>query len=115
NAGQNPPLLYRAGPDRLDQLGRTGMALGVVADTPFEQRTLHLGPGDFVLLYTDGVTDAADAQVQAFGLERLREVILVHRRTPAHEIVAALEQAISNFTGSAAPFDDVAIVAIRRL
>jgi len=66
-------------------------------------------------LYTDGVTDAADAQVQAFGLERLREAILARRRSPAHEMVAALEQAISDFAGSAAPFDDVAIVAIRRL
>jgi phosphoserine phosphatase RsbU/P len=114
NAGQNPPLLYRASLGQLGQLSRTGMALGVVTDTPFEQRSLRLEPGDFVLLYTDGVTDAADAQVQAFGLERLQKAILAHRHAPAHEIVAALEQAVSDFTGSAAPFDDVAIVAIRR-
>lgn len=115
NAGQNPPLICRAGLDRLGQLSRTGMALGVVVDTPFEQRTLHLEPGDFILLYTDGVTDAADAQMQAFGPERLQEVILAHRHAPAHEIVAALEQAVSSFTGAAAPFDDVAIVVARRL
>jgi len=87
----------------------------VVADTPFEQRTAHLEPGDFVLLYTDGVTDAADAQMQAFGLERLQEAILAHRHAPADEIVAALEQAVSDFAGAAAPVDDVAIVIIRRL
>jgi sigma-B regulation protein RsbU (phosphoserine phosphatase) len=99
--------------DQLIQLTRTGMALGVVADSSFEQRTVHLDPGDFVLLYTDGVTDATDAHLQDFGMERLRRVILDHRQSPAADVVAALEQAIGGFTGSAAPFDDIATVVIR--
>jgi len=113
NAGHNPPLLYRAEQDRLVELTRTGMALGVVADSPFEQRTVHLNPGDFILLYTDGVTDATDAHLQDFGMERLRRVILDHQHAPATDVVAALEQAIDDFTGSAAPFDDIATVVIR--
>jgi len=113
NAGHNPPLLYRADEDQLTQLMRTGMALGVVADSPFEQRTLHLNPGDFILLYTDGVTDATDAHLQDFGMERLQCVVLDYRRAPAVEIIAALEQAIHDFVGSTAPFDDIAIVVTR--
>ena len=113
NAGHNPPLLYRAEQDRLVELTRTGMALGVVADSSFEQRTVHLDPGDFVLLYTDGVTDATDAHLQDFGMERLRRVILDQQHAPATDVVAALEQAIGDFTGSTAPFDDIATVVIR--
>jgi sigma-B regulation protein RsbU (phosphoserine phosphatase) len=115
NAGHNPPLLYRAEQDRLVALTRTGMAIGVVADSAFEQRTVQLNYGDFVLLYTDGVTDATDAQEQEFGEERLQRVILDQRHAPVADVVAALEQAIGDFAGSTAPFDDVTMMAIKRL
>jgi len=115
NAGHNPPLLYRANEDQLTQLARTGMVLGVVEDAPFEQHALHLNPGDFILLYTDGVTDATDAHLQDFGMERLQRVVLDHRHEPVADVVAALEQAIGDFAGSTAPFDDVAMVVIKCL
>ena len=115
NAGHNPPLLCRAGQDQLAALTRTGMALGVFEDTPFEQHTLRLNPGDFILLYTDGVTEATDTHLQDFGMERLQRVILDHRHAPAADVVAALEQAIADFAGSAAPFDDIAMVVVKRL
>jgi sigma-B regulation protein RsbU (phosphoserine phosphatase) len=115
NAGHNPPLLCRADQDQLTQLTRTGMALGVIADTSYEQRTVHLNPGDFILLYTDGVTDATDAHWQDFGMERLQRVIVEHRHAPAADVIAALEQAIGDFAGPAAPFDDMAMVVIKCL
>jgi sigma-B regulation protein RsbU (phosphoserine phosphatase) len=115
NAGHNPPLLCRADQDQLTPLARTGMALGVVEDTPFEQHTLRLNPGDFILFYTDGVTDATDAHLQNFGLERLQRVILDHRHAPAADVVAALERAIGDFADSTAPGDDMAMVVIKCL
>ncbi|MFQ6101982.1 MAG: PP2C family protein-serine/threonine phosphatase [Anaerolineae bacterium] len=115
NAGHNPPLLCRADQDHLTELTRTGMALGVVEDTPFEQRALRLNPGDFILLYTDGVTDATDAHGQDFGMERLQRVVLDHRHAPAADVMAVLERAIGDFASSAAPFDDVAMVVMRCL
>jgi sigma-B regulation protein RsbU (phosphoserine phosphatase) len=113
NAGHNPPLLYRAEQDDLTRLVRTGMALGVLEDSCFEQQTLHLNPGDFFLLYTDGVTDATDAQLQDYGMERLEGIILDHRDASAADIMAALEQAIHDFAGSVTPFDDIAIVVAK--
>lgn len=113
NAGHNPPLLYRADGDQLTELIRTGMALGVVADASFEQRALHLHSGDFVLLYTDGLTDATDAHQQGFGIKRLQRVVFDHRRVPAVEIMGAVEQAIDDFVGSAVPFDDIAVVVAK--
>lgn len=118
NAGHNPPLLHRRkvtskGPLRC--LSRTGMALGVLADTPLQQQTVRLEPGEFLLLYTDGVIDAMNSQSQPFGMARLQRVILEHRDAPATGIVAALEGAIHEFAGSAAQFDDIAIVIAKRL
>ena len=115
NAGHNPPLLCRADKDELETLTRTGMALGVVEDSPFEVRTLRMNPGDFVLLYTDGVTAATDAHERSFGMDRLRTVVLENRRATVPGIVSALEQSIQDFVGPMAQFDDVAIVVVKCL
>jgi len=114
NAGHNPPLLCRADHEQLTQLGPTGMVLGVMADAPFEQGTVHLRSGDFIVLYTDGVPDATDAQERGFGMDRLQSIILDHRRAPAVDIVAALERAIDDFAGPGDPFDDIAVVVVKR-
>ena len=111
NAGHNPPLLYRAEPGELIELGRTGMALGIDEACTFEQCTVQLNSGDFLLLYTDGVTEAPDVQGQEFGLERLRRVVLDHRRASATELMTALNRAVGNL----APFDDITVVVAKRL
>jgi sigma-B regulation protein RsbU (phosphoserine phosphatase) len=115
NAGHNPPLLCRANQDPLIELTLTGMPLGILADTPFEQRTLHLIPGDYVLFYTDGVTDAMDRQGQDFGMARLQSVLKAFCGGSAAEVMAALEGAIDDFAGAAVPFDDIAMMAIKCL
>jgi len=114
NAGHNPPLLYRADQDLLTELTSTGMALGVMEDTSFEQRTVRLNAGDFVFLYTDGVTEALDSQRREFGEERLQRVILDKRHAPAAEMVAGLEQALREFVGASSPADDITVVAAKR-
>jgi len=119
NAGHNPPLLCkpgdRAGGRAAAELMPTGMALGIITDWPFEQRTLHLEPGDFIVLYTDGVTDAMDPHRQPFGKERLEEIVWKQCGRSAIDILAALEHAIAEHTGSMAQFDDIAILVVRRL
>jgi serine phosphatase RsbU (regulator of sigma subunit) len=119
NAGHNPPLLCRAG-DRggagvLEELRPTGMALGIVEDFPFEQRPLELQPGDSILLYTDGVPDASNEDQEQFGMERLRRVILEQGIAPVADMVSSLEYAIAELTGGATQFDDIAILAMKRL
>jgi sigma-B regulation protein RsbU (phosphoserine phosphatase) len=118
NAGHNPPWLCRQGEGLeaggLMELTRTGMALGVLPDTPYEQRAVHFRPGDFVILYTDGVVDAMGRQGQRFGVERLKHAILEHRRGRAADIVAALEATVGAFSGPSAPFDDTAVLVAKR-
>ena len=92
-----------------------GMALGIVDDFPFEQRTLDLQPGDSILLYTDGVPDATGEGQEQFGMDRLRRVILEHQLAPVSGMVSALEGSIADFTGGETQFDDIAILAVKRV
>jgi sigma-B regulation protein RsbU (phosphoserine phosphatase) len=115
NAGHNPPLLYRANQDELIELTRTGMVLGLFEAVDFEQRTVQLDPADFILLYTDGVSEAMDAHNREFGKERLRRILLDNRRASAEDVAEAIEQALTAFTGEAAPSDDITFVIGRRL
>jgi serine phosphatase RsbU (regulator of sigma subunit) len=114
NAGHNPPLWYCADKDALVPLRPTGMALGILPDATFDQQTVRLGPGDWILLYTDGLTDASDASTNRFGIERVQRVLLPHRYGAAAELLAALEQAVDRFAGDTPPFDDIALVLLRR-
>ena len=117
NAGHDPAILCADAQDRCARLKRTGLVLGVDADAVYTQRTVQLEPGDCILLYTDGVTDAAlDASPdERFGPERLHALVEAHRRAPAAALVAALDQALQAYIGPGGPFDDVTVVAIRRL
>jgi sigma-B regulation protein RsbU (phosphoserine phosphatase) len=115
NAGHDPPLLYRAKDERLISLGRTGMALGIDEDTRFEQRIVQFEPGDFVFLYTDGVTDAANAQWQAFERVRVEGVIQDSRALTMVELILRIESALSEFVGDSPAFDDITMLAMKRL
>jgi sigma-B regulation protein RsbU (phosphoserine phosphatase) len=115
NAGHNPPLLCRGEQDELTELGRTGIILGVLEEAAFEQRTIQLHPGDLLLLYTDGVTEATDGQGEEFGEQRLRRIVHQRRGAPVAEIVIAIEQAVGEFVGTAAASDDITIAAAKRL
>jgi serine phosphatase RsbU (regulator of sigma subunit) len=117
NAGHNPPLLCRktdGGGDEPKLLTRTGMALGVLRDAPFEEVTLRLDPGDCLLLYTDGVTDATGADQEPFGFERLLGVLAQHRGGSAASVMAALDRALGAFAVSDAPPDDVTVLVAKR-
>ncbi len=118
NAGHNPPLFYqtgkRPGQGVLSHLDRTGMAMGVEAETPYEQKTIAFNPGDFVVFYTDGMTDALNPQGKDFGLENLEGIVLAEREKSAEQIAGALENELKQFINGAALFDDSTFVIVRR-
>jgi serine phosphatase RsbU (regulator of sigma subunit) len=118
NAGHNPPLIYRAATGEWETVRRTGIALGILPDSPYTSRALTLAPGDFLLLYTDGVTDALNLAGEAFGVERLCAALAAHMQTyaapTAPSLLTALELALDDFTGAAAPFDDLTLLIARR-
>ncbi len=115
NAGHNPPLLYRQAEDQFAELTRTGSALGVDETHPFDQRTVRLDPGDWIVFYTDGVTEAINSRDEEFGKDRLRREIFDKRRAPAAELVMGLNCALREFSGAAPQFDDITLVVMKRL
>lgn len=115
NAGHNPALLYRAGQGRLVALPNTGMPLGVEAEAEYSQRTAQLEPGDFLVLYTDGITEAIDGRREQYGEERLEQAILAAHQRPVDQVAAAIEADLGRFTGPTAPFDDVTLMIVKRV
>lgn len=114
-AGHYPPLWYRAAEDRLTGLESTGMALAVHPWGPFEQRRVQVSPGDMLVFYTDGVIDATNERIEEFGHDRLHQVLFDHRRESADDIVGALQSAIHAHVGPTVPFDDIAVVLLKRV
>jgi PAS domain S-box-containing protein len=115
NAGHNPPYLLSAqNGDPVEVLGKTGMPLGIFKDMIWEQRTVQLAPGDMLVLYTDGVTDAEDQEGTFFGPERLLEVARANLRRSARDVQEAVIAEIHEFVGHAPQFDDITLMVLVR-
>ena len=114
NAGHNPPLHYSSGEDQLYNLMPTGVPLGVEVDSNYGQSSATLDPADFIVFYTDGVTEASDTNGRAFGIKRLREVIMNHRNTSPEELVKIIEKSVVEFIDPAPLADDTTIIIAKR-
>lgn len=114
NAGHNPALLYRRRDDQISELRERDMALGIEAALRFTTHSKALEEGDFLLLYTDGVVDAANEQGERFGRERLLATVHDLRWADAPQIMASLDAHVRDFAGAAAPADDVTAFIIQR-
>jgi sigma-B regulation protein RsbU (phosphoserine phosphatase) len=115
SAGHEPALMARSGAQSVDELPAGGMLLGLAEGAPTEDREVLFEPGDLAVLYTDGTTDAVDAQGNRFGAERLAGAVAQGRGLGASAAVAEILGAVDQFVGSAEPADDLTLVAVRRL
>jgi serine phosphatase RsbU (regulator of sigma subunit) len=114
NAGHNPPLLVRyAG--GVEQLQGGGMILGILPMATYKESRIAMEPGDILVLYSDGVTEAADPSGEDFGEQRLGELVASLKDRPSHEIMNAVHAAVGQFTQGAPPADDITVVIARRL
>jgi sigma-B regulation protein RsbU (phosphoserine phosphatase) len=114
NAGHNHPLLFYGRGGEVTPLTAKGMALGVLTGIELEQRETKLEPGDLLVLYTDGVTDALNAEMEEFGLPRLLSVVAEHREASAADVIRAINQAVDEFVGDTPQFDDFTLVVLKR-
>jgi serine phosphatase RsbU (regulator of sigma subunit)/DNA-binding NarL/FixJ family response regulator len=121
NAGHNPPcLLSPRNKAPVRELPKTGMALGVVEDTAWGRRSIQIEPGQALVLYTDGITEAQDQHETLFGRQRLLEFLGTmdvpseSRRPSAQHIQDALLAEVHRFMGQAPQLDDVTLVVLVR-
>ncbi len=114
NAGHNPPLIGRAD-GTIEQLASGGLPLGIMPFAEYEVGTAGLGPGDVLVIYSDGVSEANNINEDEFGMDRLTAVISANVGRSASGIRDKVESALSEFTGTAAPNDDITLVIVKRL
>jgi sigma-B regulation protein RsbU (phosphoserine phosphatase) len=118
NAGQNPPLLLRQDKTQGDSvcwLWPTGPAVGLIEKPPIHQASLELLPGDVLVLYTDGVTEAMNSANEMFGPERLEMTVRRWADRPVKEIIQGIRQDVTDFTRKEAQEDDITILVCRIL
>ena len=112
NGGHPAPLLSRAGgPFEPVPLPR-GLVLGVVDGMPYQPVTVQLKPGDRLVVFSDGVTEAEDAEDRMFGDDRLRECLDACGRRDAQGLVEAVRDAVRDFVGDASQSDDITLLAL---
>ena len=113
NAGHNPPWVAHLDGTHT-RLPRTGMVLGVQRESVWEERDIVLQPGDALVIYTDGVTDAQNEQGELFGEFHLAQALAGQIGLPARQLLANLSAAIAEFVGGTPQYDDMTLVVLTR-
>ena len=113
NAGHNSPLVFRCRDGSMEELLPTGIILGAVENREYTSRTIGIGPGDVVVLYTDGVTEATNHQFEMFGEERLQTIIRENTLLSSHNILEKILASVETFSGGEPQFDDITLMVIK--
>ena len=114
NAGHLPPLLIRGGTVE-PVMSSECMPIGMWPEAEFSARTSRLEPGDTLVLYTDGVSEAPNLRDEQFEIERLQEVVARHTGAPVEDLQAAILAALDDFTRGAYQADDITLLILRFL
>jgi len=114
-AGHNRPLWLRTEDGTCEELAGQGIVLGIFEDIELEEREVNIAPGDLVVFYTDGITEAMDSSHQLFGEERLRAVITANPEVTAQQLLQDIINAVYTFMGNAPQADDLTLFVIKRL
>jgi sigma-B regulation protein RsbU (phosphoserine phosphatase) len=115
NAGHNPPLVACRADGQVEALHRTGPALGILEDYSIEERTITLGPGNCLLLYTDGLTEAFSMQDEPYGEERLCHLIVNIAVDSIKDMLDAIETSVAEFINPLPLADDMTMLAVRQM
>lgn len=113
NAGHNPPIIHRVN-NTLQELAPTGMALGIFENTPIGEHTISIEPGEKLIFYTDGITEAFTDEDEMFGIERLRKAVLSAQNCDANSVLVLIEDKLNEFLDGAAQSDDLTVAALVR-
>ena len=112
NAGHCCPILYRRATGEFSELDSYGMIMGLLPFDEYEDNSLPLQPQDRLIFYTDGVTEARNADGEMFGEKRLRKFLAEYNPLDAQATVNQLLAALGTFRGEQEPEDDIAIICL---
>jgi sigma-B regulation protein RsbU (phosphoserine phosphatase) len=114
NAGHNPPLIVHAG-GTMEQLAAGGLPLGIMANADFREGKTRLHPGDVLVIYSDGVSEAVNPKGEEFGPTRLYETVARNLDASAAGIRDRIESALTKFCQGTPAADDITLVICKRL
>ncbi len=112
NAGHLPPLVLRGG--NVEELAHGAPALGLIKSSRFEEQQLELGPGDLLVTYSDGVTEARNERDEFFGDQRLKALIAKSAGISPDRVGEKILEDVDSFVGEAPRSDDLSLVIIKR-
>jgi phosphoserine phosphatase RsbU/P len=113
NAGHNPALVIRSG-GGIEQLPSTGPPLGLLEDAVYHGDRRCLDAGDLLVVYSDGIVEAADPAGEEYGLDRLADLCQRHRGDPLDRLAAAVEDDLQSFADGTPFSDDRTLLLLRR-
>jgi phosphoserine phosphatase RsbU/P len=114
DCGHNPPI-YLPKDGQTHRLARSGPALGFFPEARYPASHLNLAVGDLLLLYTDGLTEARNAEGEFFDVERLEELLRQNASLPVAELIQVIIQAARRFSGYEVFLDDVTLVVVKKI
>jgi len=115
NGGHNPPMLFRQsdGGREVVRLDAGGPVIGLMEDCSYQQGSVTLEPGDVLVAYTDGISEAMNEAEDEWGEERMMESVRPNRASPARELIDRLMKSADAFVAGAPQHDDMTIVVLR--
>jgi predicted permease len=121
NAGHNPPYLIRSlkssdnvdGPARIEELATGGMIIGMFPSANYEESVVDLYPGDILMAFTDGVTEALSPAEEEFGEQRLKELLRRVAHLPIPDITAAISKELRAWIADAPQHDDITFIVLK--
>jgi serine phosphatase RsbU (regulator of sigma subunit) len=113
NAGHNPPFLVRHSGD-VEMIEGGGPVLGILSMATYGKYTTHLDPGDVLVLYSDGVTEATNPCEEEFGEDRFAAVLRENRGRSAQEILSAVTAALQEWAAGSPAADDITLIVAKR-
>jgi sigma-B regulation protein RsbU (phosphoserine phosphatase) len=112
NAGHNPPLVYNTLSGQSTWLKPSDMVIGLMPDRPFTAREQQMHPGDVLVIYSDGITEAFDPNRELFGQQRLVEAVRSTELASAGQFLQAIEAAVTAFAASTPQSDDITLLVL---
>jgi len=112
NAGHDAPMLLRTG-GASERLATGGVVLSILDDFPYQEETVPFGPGDLMVVYSDGISEAMNPAEEQFGEARIADVVGRERNRSATEIIESIVAAVRAHAGTAPQMDDMTLVVIK--
>lgn len=116
NAGHNPPVLLKKVENKVifTNLEKTGTLIGIFEENTWEENQISILPGEVLVLYTDGITEAQNENGEFFGVERFFNTLSSEFTTSAENFRNSILEAVQAFTGSSPRLDDITLIVISR-